>query len=215
MASADRYSEASLVRRSSRPNLVLLPQARIHLLHDPSPVRGEPAQASADLGLAKLGVGIDLGERPRPGSGNKGEGRRDEIETRCFGRPRHAGVHRDDYQRDGSMRIDLILLPPRRRGPAHTLPLWRPPSSGRDTKAARTGAMSSRGDVHVLPSENGWSVEVEGPPHTRSTHPTQAAAVKAGRDIARKNGAELLIHRKDGEIRDRRAYGPNWGPCTS
>jgi uncharacterized protein DUF2188 len=51
-----------------------------------------------------------------------------------------------------------------------------------------------QGDVHVVPSERGWRVEVEGATRARSTHKTQAEAAKAARVIARRNKSELLIH---------------------
>jgi hypothetical protein len=58
-----------------------------------------------------------------------------------------------------------------------------------------------------MPSEKGWRIEVEGTARPRSTHKTQSEAAKAGRDLARKNEAELLIHGRNGKIRDRSTYG--------
>jgi ketosteroid isomerase-like protein len=69
--------------------------------------------------------------------------------------------------------------------------------------------MPNKGDVHVTPGDNGWRVEVEGSGQARSTHRTQKAAAKAGRDVAKSNKSELLIHGRDGRIRDRRTYGPD------
>lgn len=63
------------------------------------------------------------------------------------------------------------------------------------------------GDVHVVPSEKGWRVEVEGSGRARSTHATQAEAATAARDVARRNKSELLIHGRDGQIRSRNSYG--------
>ena len=62
-------------------------------------------------------------------------------------------------------------------------------------------------DVHVLPSDKGWKVELEGASRATSTHTTQSAATKAGRVIARRNKSELLIHGRNGRIRDRSTYG--------
>jgi hypothetical protein len=67
--------------------------------------------------------------------------------------------------------------------------------------------MTQKGNVHVVPSEKGWRVEVEGSARARSTHGTQAEAEKAARDLARKNEAELMIHGRDGQIRSRNSYG--------
>jgi hypothetical protein len=64
-----------------------------------------------------------------------------------------------------------------------------------------------KGDVHVVPSDRGWRVEVEGTARARSTHTTQAEAATAAREIARRNESELLIHRRNGTIRDRSTHG--------
>jgi hypothetical protein len=67
--------------------------------------------------------------------------------------------------------------------------------------------MPNKGDVHVVSSDKGWRVEIEGSARPRSTHGTQAEAAKAARKIARKNSSELLIHGRDGKIRERNTYG--------
>jgi Uncharacterized protein conserved in bacteria (DUF2188) len=64
-----------------------------------------------------------------------------------------------------------------------------------------------QGDVHVVPGEKGWRVEVEGTSRPRSTHKTQSEAATAARDIARRNKSELLIHGRNGRVRDRNTYG--------
>jgi hypothetical protein len=65
----------------------------------------------------------------------------------------------------------------------------------------------SKGDVHVVPGDNGWRVEVEGTNRARSTHTTQVEARSAGRDLARRNKVELILHGRDGRIRERSTYG--------
>jgi hypothetical protein len=69
--------------------------------------------------------------------------------------------------------------------------------------------MPKQGDVHVVPGDKGWrvEVEVEGSGQPRSTHKTQSEAAKAARTIARKNKSELLIHGRNGRVRDRSTYG--------
>jgi len=67
--------------------------------------------------------------------------------------------------------------------------------------------MPKQGDVHVMQDGGGWQVRVEGTVRPRSTHKTQAEASKAGRDIARKNKTELLVHGRDGKIRERSTFG--------
>jgi Uncharacterized protein conserved in bacteria (DUF2188) len=68
--------------------------------------------------------------------------------------------------------------------------------------------MPKQGDVHVVHREDQgtWAVEVEGG-RARSTHATKAEAERAGREVARKNKSELLIHRRDGRITERNTYG--------
>jgi hypothetical protein len=67
--------------------------------------------------------------------------------------------------------------------------------------------MPGKGDVHVVPDEGRWRVNVEGSDRARSIHDTQAAARAAGREIARRNKSELLVHGRDGKVRERRSYG--------
>jgi NAD(P)H-nitrite reductase large subunit len=66
--------------------------------------------------------------------------------------------------------------------------------------------MPKKGDVHVMPSERGWRVQIEGTGGARSTHTTQAEAAKTARRIARQNSAELLIHGRNGQVRERSTY---------
>jgi len=61
---------------------------------------------------------------------------------------------------------------------------------------------------HVAPSiRGGWSVRATGAARASKTFPTQEAAIKHGKALAEKEGAELYIHRADGTIRSRNSYG--------
>jgi hypothetical protein len=51
-------------------------------------------------------------------------------------------------------------------------------------------------------------VRVEGTARARSIHKTQADAAKVGSAIARKNKSELLIHSRDGKIREAQHLRP-------
>ncbi len=66
--------------------------------------------------------------------------------------------------------------------------------------------MPRKGDVRVVPGDHGWRVEVEGSSSARSTHGTQEEAARAGRQIARRSNSELLVHNRDGSIRERNSY---------
>lgn len=63
------------------------------------------------------------------------------------------------------------------------------------------------GNVHVVPHEDGWAVRIEGNERASSVHPTQREAIEEGRDRARRDGTEFLIHGENGRIRDRDSYG--------
>jgi len=62
-------------------------------------------------------------------------------------------------------------------------------------------------DQHVVKREEGWAVRGEGNEKDTSRHPTQADAANAARDIARNQESEVVIHDRQGRIRDRDSYG--------
>jgi ATP-dependent DNA ligase len=65
----------------------------------------------------------------------------------------------------------------------------------------------AKGDVHVVPSEQGWRVEIAADGRAKSVHRTQEEAREAAREIARRNKRELFVHGRDGQIRERNTYG--------
>jgi hypothetical protein len=61
-------------------------------------------------------------------------------------------------------------------------------------------------NVHVVPSDGGWNVKVEG--GSRSSHfSKQSEAIQEGRRLAQGNRSEHIIHGRDGRIRQRDSYG--------
>ncbi len=60
---------------------------------------------------------------------------------------------------------------------------------------------------HVVPRPNGWAVKPAGGKRASSVHETQEEAISQGRQHAINQGSELLIHGKDGRIRERNSYG--------
>ena len=64
---------------------------------------------------------------------------------------------------------------------------------------------------HVVPTEGGWGVRGAGNQKLTSTHDTQAAAIERAREIAINQSSEMIIHRPNGQIRDRNSYGND--PC--
>ena len=65
---------------------------------------------------------------------------------------------------------------------------------------------------HVVPTDGGWGVRGAGNSRLTSKHPTQTDAIDAGREIARNQGTELLIHRANGRIRARDSHGSDKFP---
>ena len=59
---------------------------------------------------------------------------------------------------------------------------------------------------HVVPHEGRWAVRGAGSQRATSMHSTQSEAIDAGREIARNQGSELLVHGRDGRIRDRDSH---------
>lgn len=59
---------------------------------------------------------------------------------------------------------------------------------------------------HVVPHEDGWAVKGEGNERYTAVYDHQDDAIDRARDIARNYGSSVIIHRRDGSIRDRRSY---------
>ena len=64
---------------------------------------------------------------------------------------------------------------------------------------------------HVVPVGDRWGVRGEGNSRLTSIHDTQREATDDARSIARNQQSELLIHGRDGQIRQRDSYGND--PC--
>ena len=65
---------------------------------------------------------------------------------------------------------------------------------------------------HVVRRGGDWAVRGEGNSRDTSVHPTQGDAIDAARGIARNQHAEVVIHRPDGQIRDKDSYGNDPSP---
>lgn len=61
-------------------------------------------------------------------------------------------------------------------------------------------------DIHVVPAGNEWAVEVSGGGE-RTMFFTQEEAIAAGTERAKRDKVELLIHGRDGQIRERNSFG--------
>lgn len=67
--------------------------------------------------------------------------------------------------------------------------------------------MASKKPIHTTPKSGGkgWVNTAGG--RTVSAHRTQETAAERGREIAKKNEIEHVIHRPDGRIREKNSYG--------
>ena len=69
--------------------------------------------------------------------------------------------------------------------------------------------MSNTADgIHLTtnPKGTGWVNQANG--QILSSHKFKTAAITKGRRLAKKHGAELSIHRRDGEVIQTKSYAP-------
>lgn len=64
---------------------------------------------------------------------------------------------------------------------------------------------------HVTPKNGKWQVKGAGNDKATKTFDTQKEAIEYGKSIAKNQKSELVIHGKDGKIRDKDSYGND--PC--
>jgi len=65
----------------------------------------------------------------------------------------------------------------------------------------------SKKNQHVVPHDGGWAVRGEGNSKVTKEFETQREAIDYGRQIARNQESELLIHGRNGQIRERDSHG--------
>ncbi len=59
---------------------------------------------------------------------------------------------------------------------------------------------------HVVPYEGKWAVKREGNKRYTSKHRKQETAIRKAKTIAKRHHADVIIHSRDGSIRDRLSY---------
>lgn len=59
-----------------------------------------------------------------------------------------------------------------------------------------------------------WGVRGEGNSKLTKITPTQSEAIVVAIEIAKNHGTEVVIHGRDGKIRDKDSYGPDPVPPT-
>lgn len=65
---------------------------------------------------------------------------------------------------------------------------------------------------HVVPDSGKWTIRGAGNSRRTATYDTQREAIDRAREIARNQESELLIHGRNGRIRERDSYGPDSYP---
>ena len=70
----------------------------------------------------------------------------------------------------------------------------------------------SKKNIHVTTRSSGWALKAEGSQRASKIFPTQKEAIDAGRAQTQRNGGELLIHNRRGQIRDRDSHGNDPNP---
>lgn len=65
---------------------------------------------------------------------------------------------------------------------------------------------------HVVPHGNGWAVKGAGAQRASSVHENQQSAINAARQVSRNQGTELLVHGRNGQIRERDSHGKDPNP---
>ena len=65
----------------------------------------------------------------------------------------------------------------------------------------------SKKNQHVVPCGNQWAVKGEKNDKATKVVNTQSEAIKIAREIAINQQSEVVIHRPNGQIRDKDSYG--------
>lgn len=66
---------------------------------------------------------------------------------------------------------------------------------------------------HVVPRSDGWAIRGAGNTQDTGSFRTQHAAIARAREIARKQRSELVIHGRDGRIRETSSYAFGFAPA--
>jgi Uncharacterized protein conserved in bacteria (DUF2188) len=65
---------------------------------------------------------------------------------------------------------------------------------------------------HVIPSNGQWAVRGAGNRRDTAVFRTQGDAVRLARELARRQHGELVIHGRDGRIREKSSYAADAPP---
>jgi hypothetical protein len=68
------------------------------------------------------------------------------------------------------------------------------------------GIRMEKSNIHVALKGEFWEVEEEGNPDGIQKFASQAAAMVAGRELAKEKKVDFIVHAKDGSIKQRDSY---------
>jgi hypothetical protein len=66
---------------------------------------------------------------------------------------------------------------------------------------------SNNGNQHVVPRGNQWAVTGAGNSRATAIVSTQQQAISIAKPIAQNQGGDVVIHGRNGQIRERNSYG--------
>lgn len=72
--------------------------------------------------------------------------------------------------------------------------------------------MTKKRDIHVVPHPGGWATKKEGAQRAGGVSQTKEEALRQGREQAKREKVDVVIHRKDGTIQDSDSYGNDPNP---
>lgn len=72
--------------------------------------------------------------------------------------------------------------------------------------------MAKGKNQHVVPKGDNWAIRGAGNEKVTKIVSTQAEAIKVAKSIAINQDAEMLIHRPNGQIREKNTYGKDNSP---
>jgi hypothetical protein len=67
-------------------------------------------------------------------------------------------------------------------------------------------------DIHVVPHKDGWATKKEGAGRAGIVTSTQKQAIDKAVGQAKREHVEVVIHKRDGKIRDSDSYGNDPNP---
>jgi hypothetical protein len=70
----------------------------------------------------------------------------------------------------------------------------------------------SKKPVHTVPHDDGWANRREGADRVSQVFDTKREAQDAGRDTARREHVEHVIHNRNGQIGEKNSYEPDKFP---